>query len=251
MSHVTPINGDPAARVPIVLRRARNATIIFSFKDIEGNQIMIGEGDYDNQFSLQIRRDNRTTSNLLELRFTEGLSIVDGKIHAAFTESNSDIDHYKCFFELINEDSGQTWLAADIFFNTGEPIDGTTTEEETTINIGDQVVSCTITIPGENASPVISFTTELTFNTDKDLATVSGGTRTFALAASGHRNGIAIVARINEPDAVNFPVDFEQISGSDDIDTSAMNIIIFRYFENYDGAGNDKVLYIIKNQQAL
>ncbi|HYG02099.1 MAG TPA: hypothetical protein VD927_06605 [Chryseosolibacter sp.] len=98
---------------------------------------------------------------------------------------------------------------------------------------------------------VESFATELTFDEDKDLATQSGGTTTFTLAASGHVNGVGIVARINEPVAVNFPAGFEALNGSDSISTTDMNIIVFRYFENYDGAGNGKVLYTIKNQTAV
>lgn len=96
--------------------------------------------------------------------------------------------------------------------------------------------------------PVEAFDTVLTFDHDKDYATVQGGTRTFTLAASGHLNGVGIVARINDPTAVNFPAAFEAVNGSDSIVTTDMNIIIFRYFTNYDGAGTDKVLYLIKNQ---
>lgn len=96
--------------------------------------------------------------------------------------------------------------------------------------------------------PIVAFDTVLTFDYDKDLATVTGGTRTFTLAASGHLNGVGIVARINDPTAVNFPAAFEAVNGSDSIVTTDMNIIIFRYFVDYDGAGTDKVLYLIKNQ---
>lgn len=96
------------------------------------------------------------------------------------------------------------------------------------------------------------FDDELTFDRDKDLATVDdGGTVTFTLATSGHLNGVGIIARINEPTAVNFPAEFEMVNGSDSIVTDGMNIIVMRYYENYDGAGTGKVLYVIKNQTAL
>lgn len=103
----------------------------------------------------------------------------------------------------------------------------------------------------ETEIELVSFATELTFDYDKDLATVTGGTRTFTLAASGHLNGVGIVARINAPVAVNFPVGSEAVEGSSSITTTGMNIIVFRYFENYNGSGTDKVLYLVKNQAAL
>jgi hypothetical protein len=105
--------------------------------------------------------------------------------------------------------------------------------------------------PTTDEIPEEAFATELTFDQDKDLTTVSGGTRTFTLAESGHLNGVGIVAKINEPVAVNFPASFEALSGSDDISTTDMNIIVMRYFEDYDGAGTEKVLYTIKNQTAI
>lgn len=113
------------------------------------------------------------------------------------------------------------------------------------VTLRNYIIDPTDEIPEED------FVTELTFDRDKDLSTVSGGTRTFTLAASGNLNGVGIVAKINEPVAVNFPASFEAVNGSDSISTTDMNIIVMRYFEDYDGAGTAKVLYTIKNQTAV
>jgi len=104
--------------------------------------------------------------------------------------------------------------------------------------------------PGSDESPVEPFTSILTFDYDKDLATITGGTTTFSLGA-GNLNGVSIVARINTPVSVGFPPGSEAVSGSDTVSVTDMNIIIFRYFEDYDGLGNGKVLYLVKNQTAV
>lgn len=95
------------------------------------------------------------------------------------------------------------------------------------------------------------FTSVLTFDEDKDFEIDTGGTISFTLSSSGNLNGAGIIALVNKPVSVAFSSDFEIASGSDSISTTLMNIIIFRFFENYDGEGNDKVIYTIKNQLAV
>lgn len=147
MSHGTqPVTGDPAVRVPIVLRKARRAVIVFDFVDSDGVDIPIGVAPYDKEFIARIRANDKALSNLLELIEGEGLEIIDGNIELEFTEENSDIDIFKCFFELIDNTGKQTWYACPIFFNTGEPIEGTTTEVQTTINLGQQTIQATINL---------------------------------------------------------------------------------------------------------
>jgi hypothetical protein len=97
-----------------------------------------------------------------------------------------------------------------------------------------------------------AFVTSLIFDNDHDLATVTGGARSFTVSGGGtHHNGVSIVAKLNTPASVSFSSDFIEMSGSDTIDITKMNIIVFRYFNNYDGLGGDKVLYSVKNQDAL
>lgn len=134
--------------------------------------------------------------------------------------------------------------------NEGSPSGYSTS---TTVTIGDGTsVSAAVTLADHDDSiPLSAFASELTFSSDQELATVSGGTRTFTLAASGHKNGVGIIARINEPVAINFPASFVKSLKSDDVSTTSMNMIYMLYKEDYDGAGNDKVLYSIVNETAI
>lgn len=275
MSHRKKVTGDPAKNVDLVIRKSRDAQIVFRFLDASSLPFPITDA-----FELNVKVHDKTSTNLLQLTTSEGLTVSGNEITATFTVSNTAIDHYSCFWELKNTTTKQNWLTGKFYVLTGEALEDTTTEVEASVNTGDQVVEVTITIPGEGLSDPVwgdiggtlsdqedldealdakqpveiqlaTFATELTFDSYKDLTTVSGGTRTFTLAASGHKNGVGIVARINTPVAVNFPAGFEKLSGSDNIDATKMNIIVFRYFDNYDGAGSDKVLYTIKNQTAI
>lgn len=150
MSHGSQaITADPAVRVPIVLRKARNAVLTLDFVDENGTDIPIGEDDFENDtFVARIKTNDKALTNILELSVGNGLEIVDGDIQLTFTEVNSDIDQFKCFFELINTYRGQSWYATPIYFNTGEPIEGTTSEVQTSINLGPNVILATITIAG-------------------------------------------------------------------------------------------------------
>jgi hypothetical protein len=141
MSHRQKISGDPAGAQEIVLRKSRNAVIIFDFINADGSDYPVSD-----DFVLRIKQDSRSEDNLLELSIGDGLEFVDDNIHANFTEENSTIDQYKCVYELINLTSGQTWIASKIYFNTGEPIENTTSEVTSTINLGDQIIQCSITI---------------------------------------------------------------------------------------------------------
>lgn len=96
-----------------------------------------------------------------------------------------------------------------------------------------------------------AYVAPLTFSSDQELTTINGGSTTFTIAASGNLNGITIISRINAPTSVSFPANFEILSGSDSWSPYALNIIIFRYFSNWDGNENNKVYYMVKNQVAL
>lgn len=108
-----------------------------------------------------------------------------------------------------------------------------------------------ITKQAASTLAIESFSTTLTFDDNKELATVSGGSRAFTLAGSGNINGIGIMAKINNPVAVTFGAEFELGDGSSTIGTSNMNIIVFHYFADYDGNGTEKVIYFIKNQTSV
>lgn len=200
------------------------------------------------------------TDQSADLVFSDGagLELSEGEI--TLTKTSAQMSKYRrhdfIYFLWMTSPSGarKLWLNGLFIVHEGLYDDDTDPSQILISLSGDGV---TLSISGGEAVtvtdeiPLEAFDTELTFDEDKDLETISGGTTTFTLAADGHLNGVGIVARINAPVAVNFPAGFEAVEGSSAISTTEMNIIIFRYFEDYDGAGNDKVLYCIKNQTSV
>lgn len=196
------------------------------------------------------------TDDLLTL--TEGDGITNGGANGIITivlteakiAANLPGDTY--FFELTYLVSGtkKRMIQGILTLSREQNPGSSSTSLKVTVNVNGSEVKAKITVGGGSAGdiPLDTFTTELTFDKDKDLATVLGETRTFTLAASGHKNGKQIIARIDRPIAINFPAAFEAISGSDLVSASSMNIIAFRYFEDYDTTGTGKVLYGLKNQ---
>lgn len=206
-------------------------------------------------FEFYLKKNKGDRLKTLSLTLGSGLSFPvyeSDQIQAIFSANNTSIEEGQYYYELRRTDIALPLINGFAYFSFDAP-QGTI--DDTTLEL--TVLQQTITLAISNISvqdgsiPLVAFNTELTFNQDKDLATVSGGTRTFTVASTGNLNGVAIVARINEPDAVNFPAGSEAVDGSDTPSTTHMNIIIFRYFENYDGAGNGKVLHLTKNQTAI
>lgn len=185
-----------------------------------------------------------------------GLTLASGEIQLLKTAAQmSAMRRQDSIYQLwITHETGVKELWLNGYFVVNEGINDTPEDSTDSITVntsGDQITINVTSVATISAVPLVDFDAELTFDEDKDLETVLGGTTTFTLAASGHKNGVGIFVRINEPVAINFPVSFEAISGSDSVSITHMNIILLRYFEDYDGAGNDKVLYLIKNQTAI
>lgn len=242
---------DPSRRLDLYLRVKRAGSKKFIFVDDEGLPINISAYS----FALYIKDYSGDISNTISLSVGSGLAVGgagNNELTASFSVANTNIKEGKYYWELVKGSTTKTYLNGEVIAHNGL-FDGVSNDEDT-ITITDGADTVTIEFTESTSSgeiPLVDFATELTFDYDKDLSTVSGGTRTFTLADEGNLNGVGIVARINEPVAVNFPASFEAAAGSDSISTSSMNIIVFRYFENYDGLGNDKVLYMIKNQTSV
>lgn len=242
---------DNARRRDIICRKGATFTKTFLVTNVNGT-------DYDftdKTVTLEVYSPVGTTT-VLNFATGSGLTLVTGEIQLLKTAAQMAVVRRRDYlYQLwITHASGvkEMWLNGYFVVNesvSDAPEDST---DSITINTGGSQVEISVTSAATVSDvPLFDFSTELTFDEDKDLTTVLGGTTTFTLSASGHKNGVGIFARINEPVAVNFPVSFEAISGSDSISITHMNVILFRYFEDYDGDGNDKVLYIVKNQTAI
>jgi hypothetical protein len=242
---------DPSRRLDLYLRVKRAGTKKFIFVDDDGAAINVSSYS----FALYVKEYAGDISNTISLSVGSGLTVGgagNNELTASFSAANTNIKEGKYYWELVKGSTSKTYLNGEVIAHNGL-FDGVINDEDT-ITITDGADTVTIEFTESTSSgeiPVVDFNTVLTFDYDKDLATVSGGMRTFTLATSGNLNGVGIVARINDPVAVNFPASFEAVSGGDSISTTDMNIIVFRYFDNYDGAGNDKVLYLVKNQTSI
>ena len=159
MAHEQPIKPDPGINQPLILRRKRNATVVFRFKDTEGNDYPITDNF---RFVLKPMAESGEGDHLIDITNADLLVIESNEIRVPFTEENSDIDRKKCYYELINTTSGQNWFQDYVQVIQGNAPDGTVTEVEGTINIGEQVVSVTMTtsgsVAGASTASDVSFT---------------------------------------------------------------------------------------------
>lgn len=241
---------DPSRRLDFPFRLRRAGSKKFIFLNSDGTALDISSFD----FVLNIKEYPGARTNIIQLTIGSGLTVGgagNNELTASLTVANTSVQEQEYYWELYKGSTSKTYLNGLAPAHNGV-FDGVSNDQDTlTVTDGSSEVTITISDTPSDEIPLVDFNTALTFDYDKDLSTVSGGTRTFTLASSGHLNGVGIVARVNDPVAINFPVGFELVSGSDTVSVTDMNIIVFRYFSDYDGAGNDKVLYSIKNQTSI
>lgn len=243
---------DPAKRLDVYFRVSRIGSKKFTF--VDGNGAALDISTYS--FQLFIKPYEGAIDNTILLTVGSGLTIggaSNNELTAAVTVAQTSVKEGNYYWELYKGSTSKSYLTGIAIFHNGK-FDGlpdNTAETPLTIIDNGSTVEIQLSDAPSDEIPLVTFTTVLTFDYDKDLTTVTGGTRTFTLSSTGNLNGVGIVARVNDPAAVNFPASFEAVSGSDSISTTDMNIIVFRYFSDYDGAGNDKVLYTIKNQTSV
>lgn len=87
-----------------------------------------------------------------------------------------------------------------------------------------------------------AYSTELTFNTDKEIYQ-DVSTPVFTLSDTGNINGIGIILRLNTPTSVTFPVNFEAHPNSATLDPTKLNVYVLLYFSNWNGSGTPRVIY--------
>lgn len=152
MSHSTPLNTDPGINQDIVIRRSRNATIIFRFLDSEGLAYTL-EDDF--RFILKPMAESADSEAFIDITNADDLTIDDNKISVPLTEINSNIDRPKCYYELRNETTGKNWYQGNTPIIRGLAPDGTTEEITAIIDIGEQVLSATITLAGGSGASAV------------------------------------------------------------------------------------------------
>jgi hypothetical protein len=155
MSHSTPLSTDPGINQDIVIRRSRNATIVFRFFDKATPPAAYNILD-SFRFILKPMAESADSEALIDITNATTLVIDANEIRVPLTEANSDIDRTKAYYELRNTTSGQNWYQGVVTITRGLAQDGTETEVEGTINVGDTVVTGTITIAEQLTSAGIT-----------------------------------------------------------------------------------------------
>lgn len=88
------------------------------------------------------------------------------------------------------------------------------------------------------------FSTELSFSKDGEIYyDATGESLTFTLKATGNKNGVGRILRLNKPTAVNFPANFEAHPNSATLDATKLNYYVLIYHSNWNGSGTARVIY--------
>jgi hypothetical protein len=148
MSHSTPLKADPGINQPLIIRRARAATIVFRFWTDEDHTVEYAIED-DFRFILKPMAESSESDALIDITNATSLVIDGNEIRVPLTVANSDIDRKKCYYELINTTTDQNWFQDYVQIISGSaPESSTVTEADGQINVGDNVVEVNISVMG-------------------------------------------------------------------------------------------------------
>lgn len=152
MANPTPLKADPGINQPLIIRRARAATIVFRFWTDEDHTIEYDITD-DFRFILKPMAESSEDDALIDITNADDLVIDGNEIRVPLTVLKSDIDRKKCYYELINTTTDVNWFQDEIQIVTGKaPSITTVTEVDQTLTLGENVVETTITVAGFDVS---------------------------------------------------------------------------------------------------
>lgn len=222
-------------------------------------------------FELLLKKNKGDRLNTLRFTLGSGLSFpvyVSDQVQATFTTSDTAIEEGEYYIQLRRLDisiplyNGLAYFSYDAQQGTSESSSleftyGTQTIELTISNILSVISASQSEVDAESnndkfvtpdtlagkALPNGTYSTTLTFETDKDIyKDATGLSITFALG-TGNINGKGIILRLNKPTAVTFPGTFEADSGSATLDATKLNVYFCMFFTNWNGSGLDHVIY--------
>lgn len=142
--HKEVVKVDPGINQDLIIRRSREAIIVFKFFNEDGSDYLI-EDDFE--FNLK-SDDKKQAFDILQFTPADALPIVDNTISVMFDEDNSNIDRRTCYYELKNITSKQNWYQGKITILTGESPEHTTTGVNGTIDLGEKIIHTTMTLGG-------------------------------------------------------------------------------------------------------
>lgn len=198
---------------------------------------------YTDDIELNIYKNQGDKKKLISLTYISGLTLNANRLTASITAALSNINEGEYYWELYRTDLEKTWLCGDAIFHNGK-FDGVTNDSET-ITVNEDGEDILITVSDSQSAIIVteSYSTELTFNQDKEIyKDATGLSPVFTLGTTNY-NGIGIILRLNTPTSVTFPVNFEAHANSAAVDPTKLNYFILLYHSNWNGTGTPRVIY--------
>lgn len=236
------ININIDIRLDIIARKGENFSKTIIVKNENGS-------NYDftgHTVTLECYRNESEPTPDLIFNTANGLTLAAGQIILSKTSAAMSLQAREFIYFLKVTDSfgvKKVWLNGLFFLHAGLLTNNNSETTTLTINTSGSPLTLTLFNTLLAPIPVENFTQVLQFNRDKELAFNQGGALSFSIAASGHLNGMGIIMKLNKPTSVAFVGAFEAFTGSQNFDSTKMNVVTLVYIANYDGQGNPKVLY--------
>lgn len=251
---------------------------ILSFFDVDADGNRTAHPINGLEFKLIVKKKS-FLDNLFVMTEGSGLTVQGTSLHQLkidLSNTNSTQKPVENFYQLFSTVEDQTWLDGPWFFHDGE-FDGVEDTDDILIGANSDVIieisstsesisaSTQLEVDQETSTdtyvsphtlsgkslPNGTYSTVLTFDTDKDIyKDATGLSITFTLG-TGNINGKGIFLRLNKPTAVTFPGTFEADSGSVALDSTKLNVYLLIFFTNWNGSGLDHVIYKNSTYTAL
>jgi hypothetical protein len=172
----------------------------------------------DDEFAFEmLSSDKKATADVLRKIIGDGLSVVDNEILISFDEDDTDIDRDIVFWQLKNLTTVQNW-----FQGKGQIVSGlipeATSEVDQTINIGDNVVTVTMTIAGGSGGGITKVDLDVSAAIELDVegeaavlftaTTDIDGERDWSILDDDDSALLDVVANITGLHAQQFPLSF-------------------------------------------
>ena len=228
---------DPAKELTLYFRINKDNQLVFYFLDANGNALDLSA--YSIVVNFKVRKND--IDNFLQLIPT----INSNSATLTLTKSQANAFREQTYYwEMVRTKTAleKVWLTGDAVFHLGK-FDGVDTST-TTLTVNDsELISVQVY---DNSLPILSigtYSTVLNFNIDQDIYhDATGAIITFTLGIT-NVNGICIFLRLNKPNAVTFPNNFEALPNSSSVDSSKLNVFVLVYYSNWNGLGTAKVIY--------
>lgn len=125
---------DPAKNIGLYFRKLRSGSILFRFKDVDGDDYNLADTFY------------------FQSGFAAALTKVDNTLTLSINPTQSNVSRDTFFWEIVNSTTGKTWLCGTAYFTTADSAEIEDTEEVITINTAGTTIEVTLEGVGSSVS---------------------------------------------------------------------------------------------------